>query len=76
MMEIDIDNLTVTKDVSTEDVSSYEEKIQSGEFEPIEVEYYPVLTFTVEQRIRVVDGHHRLQAAKNLGMKQVPTRRV
>lgn len=75
-MEIDIDNLTVTKDVSTEDVSNYEEKIQSGEFEPIEVEYYPVLTFTVEQRIRVVDGHHRLQAAKNLGMKQVPTRRV
>jgi hypothetical protein len=68
------------------------QQIQSGDFEPISVcNQKPVVTAKLqgqgdyESPLKsgqgepfwyVVDGHHRLEAAKKLGMEKVPVRRV
>ena len=66
--------------------------IQSGQFEPIEVcNQKPVVTARLagkedyeaapksnisEPFFYVLNGHHRLEAAKRLGLKKVPVRRT
>ena len=68
------------------------QQIQSGEFEPIHVcNQKPVVTARLEGEedytpapksgqaepfFYVLNGHHRLEAAKRLGMEKVPVRRV
>ena len=68
------------------------QQIQTGNFEPIHVcNQKPIVTARLqgeesylgvpktgqsEPFLYVLDGHHRLEAAKRLGMKKVPVRRV
>jgi uncharacterized ParB-like nuclease family protein len=68
------------------------QQIQSGDFEPIHVcNQKPVVTARLsgekdhtsapksgqtEPFLYVLDGHHRLEAAKRLGLQEVPVRRT
>ena len=68
------------------------QQIQGGEFEPINVcNQKPVVTARLqsadeytpapksgqdESFLYVLDGHHRLEAAKRLGIEKIPVRRV
>tara|TARA_R110001583_G_scaffold6509_1_gene32974 strand:- start:311 stop:664 length:354 start_codon:yes stop_codon:yes gene_type:complete len=68
------------------------QQIQNGDFEPIEVcNQKPVVTARLQGKedyeaapksgqeepfFYVLNGHHRLEAAKRLGMKKVPVRKV
>ena len=73
-------------------IAEKEALIKAGKFEPIEVcNQKPVVTARLQGKedyeaapksgqeepfFYVLDGHHRLEAAKRLGMKKVPVRRV